>query len=523
MPRERKPSARQKGERWYARIRLNDGTRYEWAIPVPAGEPPLTKGEADAYAIKMQSQYDAGKWDPRTQATQSESDACMPGAKVPTVLQLARQWATAQHHPSAAEEARLIGRHIAHAAIASMPVTEVRPRHVVEFLSWLRARPSRKGGTTAPRTMRCVYSVLQRVLQHGVMLEVINASPCVIPRSAMPALNDKVPGSRAGWVFTAAEVRTLIDDTRLDPTDRMVHALLFCAGLRAGELAALRWSDWDRDAKPLHALHVARSMERYSGDEKATKTGVVRKVPVHPRLQAKLAAWWQHGWERVHGRAPKAHDRIVPMVDSLAALTQVHLYDRFQRSLQTVELRRRRVHDTRRTFITLLRDGGARQDVVASLTHTSRRTIIDAYSSLSWDTLCREVMFLRLDDATPPSSEALNEQASETLNGGSNGGRELSQTAVPSDFRGVAWRARQDSNSFDPYRSVEFRRETQGADGRNDTERDGSGEAFPHSSPIQPPPLRWGETAAFEVLERWHLAMLNDATLLPAAPDGAVN
>jgi len=521
MPRERKPSARQKGERWYARIRLNDGTRHEWAIPVRAGDPPLTQTKAEAYAIAMQSEHIAGRWDPRNAVIADDSHGKV-SSPATTVSQLLASWVRLQTHASSGEEARDARRNIEPAPIARMRVVDVRPVHVVEFLRWLAQRPSRRGGTLAPRTIRCAYSILRRAFDHAVLLELVSASPCVVPRSSMPAMNDKVPGARAGWVFSVDEVRALMDDARIEPPRRVAHALLFCAGLRVGELAALRWSDWDRSAKPLTGLHVARSMDRYGGGEKATKTGVVRRVPVHPHLHAVLAAWWQTGWQQTYGRAPNASDRIVPDGTPDRALTQVRMYRRFQRSLTTLGLRQRRVHDTRRTFISLLRDGGARQDVVAALTHTTRRTIIDAYSSLAWSTLCREMECLRLSDASvtvPP----LNEHSANPLNGGSIGGSAGVESMDRQWLRGVAEPSRQETDSRHRSAPVEIRRETQGADEPKPTERNGSGEAFPHSSPDAGPSLRWGESAAFELLERVQLAALDDETLLRAALDGAVN
>ena len=61
-----------------------------------------------------------------------------------------------------------------------------------------------------------------------------------------------------------------------------------------------------------------------------------------------------------------------------------------------IELRRRRQHDLRRSFITLARTDGARRDVLEVITHGPRGNIVDIYTTLPWPLLCEEVAKLRV-------------------------------------------------------------------------------------------------------------------------------
>jgi hypothetical protein len=68
----------------------------------------------------------------------------------------------------------------------------------------------------------------------------------------------------------------------------------------------------------------------------------------------------------------------------------------WQRDLVAVGLRHRRIHDARRTFITLCRVDGAPEDVLEQITPGARGDIINVYTSLPWPTLCGAVSSLKL-------------------------------------------------------------------------------------------------------------------------------
>ena len=120
-----------------------------------------------------------------------------------------------------------------------------------------------------------------------------------------------------------------------------------------------------------------------------------REVPVHPTLACILAEWKLSGWQQTYGRKPARRDLIVPtrrMNMRNAKDAQVALL----RDLETLELRRRRGHDLRRSFITLALVDGARRDLLEVVTHGPRGDIVSMYSSFPWPALCAEVAKLKI-------------------------------------------------------------------------------------------------------------------------------
>jgi hypothetical protein len=191
-------------------------------------------------------------------------------------------------------------------------------------------------------------------------------------------------------LFSRDEVELVISSDSIPLDRRVLYALFFFTGVRLGEAAGLLWSDVDDAAAPLKRLSISRS---YDGD---TKTQTPREVPVHPVLASILAEWKLSGFAAMLGRHPGKDDLLIPSrVGVMRSRNQVR--GKFLDDLARLGLRPRRVHDTRRTFITLARVDGARKDVLEPITHSGRGGIMDVYTSLPWTTLCEAVACLKLE------------------------------------------------------------------------------------------------------------------------------
>jgi hypothetical protein len=75
--------------------------------------------------------------------------------------------------------------------------------------------------------------------------------------------------------------------------------------------------------------------------------------------------------------------------------------------LKALEMRHRRGHDLRRTFITLARQDGARPDLLEMCTHAPRGNIMNLYTSMPWEALCAEVAKLQVDPPVKDEAEAM--------------------------------------------------------------------------------------------------------------------
>jgi hypothetical protein len=60
-------------------------------------------------------------------------------------------------------------------------------------------------------------------------------------------------------------------------------------------------------------------------------------------------------------------------------------------------LRERRNHDARRTMISIARAGGATKDLLEWVTHGPPGDVIDGYTTLPWETLCHQVLTVKVD------------------------------------------------------------------------------------------------------------------------------
>ena len=170
-------------------------------------------------------------------------------------------------------------------------------------------------------------------------------------------------------------------------------------------MAPLRRRHYDATLLPLGRLLVAHSYSTKSKKEKSVKTEQPRWVPVHEALAQRLADWRDRGgWEEPMGRKPGPDDLIVPSRRGQNRSVN-HMLKRFHQDLERLELRPRRQHDARRTFISLAIADGARKDILRWVTHGPEGDIVDLYTTLPWHTLCEEVARLKIDLETAPKTD----------------------------------------------------------------------------------------------------------------------
>lgn len=279
--------------------------------------------------------------------------------------------------------------------LGRLPLAEVRPRHVLEVVE----RLTRAGN--APRTIRNVYSVVQSLYRDAMIADLVESTPCILRRPHLPSVRDGQSEWRQGAIYSPDEVAALTQDTRVPQDRRVVYGLLGLAMLRHGEAAGLRWRHYRPELQPLGRLVVATSYNKGR-----TKSGAERWVPVHPALAALLAAWQLGGWAREMGRPPKAEDLIVPRTIGRrwgTMRSKEHSHYCADQDFAALDLRRRRLHDLRRTGISLAREGGAVPDLLRLVTHAPPRDVMSLYTTIGWATLCRQVEAIAAGSARVPT------------------------------------------------------------------------------------------------------------------------
>jgi integrase len=273
--------------------------------------------------------------------------------------------------------------------IGALRLHEVLPVHIEDMVRSLRSK------RLAPRTVRHIYFQAHAMFEKAIRKGHLSINPCNLDEDDLPEKMDKNPEWRATAIYARAEVEQIISDDRVPPDRRMLDALLFLAGIRFGEAAALRWHHYDAKAEPLGRLIIAKSYNTKLKVEKSVKTKVPRAVPVHPVLAALLAEWKLGGWAQLRGRDPRPNDLIVPSRRGDNRSVN-HMLKKFHADLKRLGLRPRRQHDLRRTFISLCLGDGASKDILRWITHAPEGDVVDDYTTLVWQPLCREVAKLKI-------------------------------------------------------------------------------------------------------------------------------
>jgi integrase len=137
----------------------------------------------------------------------------------------------------------------------------LRPLQIQEWHSTLIKSGGRGGKPLSPRTVGHAHRVLHRALERAVKAEIVS-------RNAVHAITPPKVEGREVQSLRADEMPMVIakmKDHRLYP----IVSLALGAGLRRGELLALRWTDIDFDA---NTVRVERSLEE-------TKAGLHFKAP----------------------------------------------------------------------------------------------------------------------------------------------------------------------------------------------------------------------------------------------------
>ncbi len=138
--------------------------------------------------------------------------------------------------------------------------------------------------------------------------------------------------------------------------------------MRRGEIAGLRWGDWNRTT---HRLSIARSRQVVGGHsiEVPVKTRSSRRcIDLDADTEAVLARWKRR--QRRDGHSVQLADPIF----TNAAGKPVHaesLYQLFDRQVRKLALPRIRLHDLRHTHASLLVAAGVPIKVVSGSTPNS--------------------------------------------------------------------------------------------------------------------------------------------------------
>lgn len=260
-------------------------------------------------------------------------------------------------------------------------------------------------GKHAGRTVRNIHSTLRAILVEAAEDGLIPMAPTPLSskRDHVPAPRDKDPLWRETAQFDPDEVARLVGCVDVLSMRRVIYATYFLTGSRAKEVLPLRVGDY-LQMEPWPALAVrALKIGRHASPR-------TRYVPVPPELRLWLDWWLEHEYEVLAGHRPRPDEPLFPTLSKRRLnrgerfCSRDEVYKQWLRhDLPAAGLRHRRLHDARRTLISVLRSAGVSDTAIRAVTHTSTSDrILDAYTTWKWAGLCGELEGVEWGLPQPP-------------------------------------------------------------------------------------------------------------------------
>lgn len=245
-------------------------------------------------------------------------------------------------------------------------------RHVLPVLGDRRLTDVRRGdlqrvvdqlvvSDLAGSTIRNALDPVRRIFDRALKRDQVLVNPTVgldVPRATGKREHIAAPGEAAELIAALPE------------PDQGVWATALYAGLRMGELRALRWSDVDLEAG---VLHVRRTWDDVEGEQCGGKTDAARRdVTIIPELRPVLL---------MHKLATgRREDDLVFGRTATDAPTRSTIRSRANRAWKAAELTAITPHECRHTFASMMLAAGVdRGEVMRQMGHAGS-AVLDRYT-----------------------------------------------------------------------------------------------------------------------------------------------
>jgi integrase len=345
--------------RWVARMKLADGTTRYFYGP--------KRAEVKARLQEAQRAVEDGK--------------PLPSQRL-TVAAYLEQWlaalpATAVKPATVAYYQRYVRKHLLTSEFARKPLSRLAPAD----LERLYARKLAEGLSTT--TVHHLHAVIHRALARAVQQSEVarNVADLVDPPAVANLEMMVLSGEQPGRLLAA------VSGERLEA----LFVVALSAGLRRGELLALRWKDVDLDRGVLAVTGSLQGTTRDTLVIGSPKSGRSRSVALGPQAVTALREHRaRQAAERQRAETLWSDSDLVFTNEFGAYLSPTTLSSALDRILRQAGLPDIRFHDLRHSAATLMLSHGVHPKVVSEmLGHASVGITLDLYSHVT-PTLQRE-------------------------------------------------------------------------------------------------------------------------------------
>ena len=212
----------------------------------------------------------------------------------------------------------------------------------------------------SPSSVRNALMPLRLIIRYARQRDLINSYP--FKDIQLPAKNEKPTR-----ILSIAEARSLV--AALSGRDKAIFMTALYAGLRLGELRALRWHHIDFEMK---TLRVERSWDRFDGEISPKSQAGNRTIPLVRELSQTLSEM----------RADEDDDDLV-LGRGTRPFGPQSLYKRIDKALEPFGLEGTRLQDCRHFFASVLIASGANvKEVQVWMGHSSVQITLNRYGHL---------------------------------------------------------------------------------------------------------------------------------------------
>ena len=246
-------------------------------------------------------------------------------------------WCKSNNGPATARDKRSVFENHVLKQLGGLPVVSISRRDIAAAVDKLGDRPARR---------RTAYAYLRHFFQWAAERELIDTNPCL----ALRAPKTVTPRDR---VMTDSEIRQLWRGKSVLAT---MSRLQLLTAQRIGSIAAMRWQDIDLDEAV------------WSIPAQAMKSGRPHRVPLSRPALDILARWPQLEGPCVFGVGSNGEKPFNGRSKGMKRLREAGIATDW------------RLHDLRRTAVTLAQRGGASIDEIRALTQHKVPGIIGVYA-----------------------------------------------------------------------------------------------------------------------------------------------